>query len=257
MAGTPLLVTDLATAELAKAAANAFLATKISFINAMAEVCEAAGADITALAEVLGQDPRIGAAGLRPGLGFGGGCLPKDLRALLARAEELGAGPSLSFLRDVDAINARCRSRAVAAARDLAGGSLAGRTVGVLGAAFKPGSDDIRDSPALAVAAAVCALGARVTLYDPAAADHAAAAYPQLVRPDSAEAAARDADVLLVLTEWEEFRDADPEILGKAVAPAQRRWTPGTHSTRTGGGPRAGPTVPSAGPDAAPAQSQW
>jgi UDPglucose 6-dehydrogenase len=217
VAGTPLLVTDLATAELAKAAANAFLATKISFINAMAEVCEAAGADITALAGILGQDPRIGAAGLRPGLGFGGGCLPKDLRALLARAEELGAGPSLSFLRDVDAINARCRSRAVAAARDLAGGSLAGRTAGVLGASFKAGSDDIRDSPALAVATAVSALGAQVTLYDPAAADHAAAAYPQLVTADSAEAAARDADVLLVLTEWEEFRDADPKVLGKAA----------------------------------------
>jgi UDPglucose 6-dehydrogenase len=216
-AGTPLLLTDLATAELAKAAANAFLATKISFINAMAEVCEAAGADVTVLADVLGRDTRIGAAGLRPGLGFGGGCLPKDIRALRHRGEELGAGPALSFLRDVDSINLRCRSRTIAAARELAGGSLQDQAVGVLGAAFKPGSDDIRESPALAVAVAVCGLGARVTVYDPAAAAKAVAAYPQLKQADSAEAAARDADMLLVLTEWDEFRDADPEILGKAV----------------------------------------
>jgi UDPglucose 6-dehydrogenase len=216
-AGTPLLLTDLATAELAKAAANAFLATKISFINAMAEVCEAAGADVTVLADVLGRDPRIGAAGLRPGLGFGGGCLPKDIRALRHRGEELGAGPALSFLRDVDSINLRCRSRTIAAARELAGGSLQDQAVGVLGAAFKPGSDDIRESPALAVAVAVCGLGARVTVYDPAAAAKAVAAYPQLKQAGSAEAAARDADVLLVLTEWDEFRDADPDILGKAV----------------------------------------
>jgi UDPglucose 6-dehydrogenase len=216
-AGTPLLLTDLATAELAKAAANAFLATKISFINAMAEVCEAAGADVTVLADVLGRDIRIGAAGLRPGLGFGGGCLPKDIRALRHRGEELGAGPALSFLRDVDSINLRCRSRTIAAARELAGGSLQDQAVGVLGAAFKPGSDDIRESPALAVAVAVCGLGARVTVYDPAAAAKAVAAYPQLKQAGSAEAAARDTDVLLVLTEWDEFRNADPEILGKAV----------------------------------------
>jgi UDPglucose 6-dehydrogenase len=216
-AGTPLLFTDLATAELAKAAANAFLATKISFINAMAEVCEAAGADVTLLADVLGRDTRIGATGLRPGLGFGGGCLPKDIRALRHRGEELGAGPALAFLRDVDSINLRCRSRTIAAARELAGGSLQDQAVGVLGAAFKPGSDDIRESPALAVAVAVCGLGARVTVYDPAAAAKAVAAYPQLKQADSAEAAARDADVLLVLTEWDEFRNADPEILGKAV----------------------------------------
>jgi UDPglucose 6-dehydrogenase len=216
-AGTPLLVTDLATAELAKASANAFLATKISFINAMAEVCEAAGADVTVLADILGRDPRIGASGLGPGLGFGGGCLPKDIRALLDRAEELGAGQALSFLRDVDSINLRCRSRAVAAAAELAGGSLRGQVIGVLGAAFKPGSDDIRESPALEVANAARGLGARVTVYDPAAAARAVEAYPELRRADSAEAAARDADVLLVLTEWDEFREADPAILGKAV----------------------------------------
>jgi nucleotide sugar dehydrogenase len=217
-AGTPLLVTDLATAEMVKAAANAFLATKISFINAMAEVCEAADADVLVLAEALGLDARIGALGLRPGLGFGGGCLPKDLRAFLARAEELGAGRAVSFLRDVDAINTRCRSRAVGLAEELAGGSLAGRTVGVLGAAFKPGSDDVRDSPALDVASALHGHGAQVTLYDPAAADKARRAHPELDYAESVEGAARDAVVLLVLTEWEEFRRADPEILGKAVA---------------------------------------
>jgi len=183
----------------------------------MAEVCEAAGADVTVLADVLGRDPRIGAAGLGPGLGFGGGCLPKDLRALRHRAQELGVGQALSFLRDVDSINLRCRARALEAAAELAGGSLEGQVVGVLGAAFKPGSDDIRESPALDVAATADALGARVTLYDPAAAGKAVEAYPRLRQADSAETAARDADLLLVLTEWDEFRDADPEILGKAV----------------------------------------
>jgi UDPglucose 6-dehydrogenase len=216
--GPPLFVTDFATAEMVKVAANAFLATKISFINAMAEVCEAAGADVLVLSEALGRDARIGAAGLRPGLGFGGGCLPKDIRAFLARAEDLGAGQALSFLRDVDEINLRCRSRAVRLAAELAGGSLAGRAVGVLGAAFKPGSDDVRDSPALDVASALHGLGARVTLYDPAATGKARRAHPELDYADSAEGAARDAEVLLVLTEWDEFRHADPEILGKAVA---------------------------------------
>jgi UDPglucose 6-dehydrogenase len=227
-AGTPLLVTDLATAELVKVAANAFLATKISFINAMAEVCQAADADVLVLAEALGHDARIGAAGMMPGLGFGGGCLPKDIRAFLARAEELGAGQALAFLREVDSINTRCQSRAVAAARELAGGSLAGQAVGVLGAAFKPGTDDIRDSPALAVAAAVSDLGAQVTLYDPAAMDKACAACPRLARAESAEAAARDADVLLVLTDWDEFSQADPDVLGKAVR--QRRVLDARHA---------------------------
>ena len=143
---------------------------------------------------------------------------PKDIRAFLARAEDLGAGQALSFLRDVDAINLRCRARAVRLAAELAGGSLAGRAVGVLGAAFKPGSDDVRDSPALDVAAALHGLGARVTLYDPAATGKARHAHPELGYADSAEGAARDAEVLLVLTEWEEFRHADPEILVKAVA---------------------------------------
>jgi UDPglucose 6-dehydrogenase len=217
-AGVPFLVTSYETAELVKIAANAFLATKISFINAMAEVCEAAHADVTELAEALAYDHRIGPASLRPGLGFGGGCLPKDIRAFMTRATELGAAESVSFLREVDAINGRRRSRMVGLARELAGGSLAGRNVGVLGLAFKPGSDDIRDSPALAVATAVHALGAHVTAYDPVAMDRARRAHPELGYAGSILGAAADADVLLLLTEWPEFGQADPEVIGKAVA---------------------------------------
>jgi len=217
-AGVPFLVTGYETAELVKIAANAFLATKISFINAMAEVCEAAHADVTELAEALAYDHRIGAASLRPGLGFGGGCLPKDIRAFMTRAAELGAAESVSFLREMDAINRRQRSRMVGLAQELAGGSLAGRRVGVLGLAFKPDSDDIRDSPALAVATAVHGLGARVTAYDPVALDRARRAHPELRYAGSILGAAADADVLLLLTEWPEFSQADPEVIGKAVA---------------------------------------
>jgi UDPglucose 6-dehydrogenase len=217
-AGVPLVVTDFATAELVKMAANAFLATKISFINAMAEVCEAAGADVVRLSEVLAYDHRIGGAGMRSGLGFGGGCLPKDIRAFMTRAAELGAGEAVSFLRQVDTVNTRRRSRMVEVARELAGGSLHGRNVGILGLAFKPDSDDIRDSPALEVAMALRHLGARVTAYDPAAMDKARRVHPELEYADSILAAAADADVLLVLTEWPEFTQADPQVIGKAVA---------------------------------------
>ena len=216
--GIPALVMDLETAELVKVAANAFLATKISFINAMAEVCEAAHADVTMLSEALGHDPRIGRASMRPGLGFGGGCLPKDIRAFMARAEELGVEPALSFLRQVDDINLRRRARMVDLAREQAGGSLQGRTIGVLGVAFKPDSDDIRDSPALDVAATIHGLGATVTVYDPAAMGHARRAHPELGYAGSAVEAVTGADVTLLLTEWQEFREADPEELGKAVA---------------------------------------
>ena len=222
VAGTPFLVTDLATAELVKVAANAFLATKISFINAMAEVCEAAHGDVQLVAEALGYDSRIGPAGLRPGLGFGGGCLPKDIRAFMARADELGVDQALSFLREVDAINMRRRARMVDLARELAGGmdgavGFDGVRVGVLGVAFKPDSDDIRDSPALDVARTVHDLGAVVTVYDPVAMAAAHRAHPELRYADSAVGAAQDADVMLLLTEWDEFRKADPEILGKVV----------------------------------------
>ena len=220
-AGVPLVVTDLATAELVKVAANAFLATKISFINAMAELCEAAQADVVHLAEALGHDPRIGHRGLRPGLGFGGGCLPKDIRAFRARAGQLGARQALRFLQDVDEINTRRRTRVVSLACDLLGGSVAGRTVGVLGAAFKPDSDDIRDSPALAVAATLRQLGAKVSVFDPAGMDRARRAHPELSYAGSVQGAARDADLVLLLTEWPEICDTDPEVLGKTVA---QRW---------------------------------
>ena len=220
-AGAPLFVSDLATAELAKVAANAFLATKISFINAVAEVCDVAGADVTVLAEVLGADPRIGAAFLRPGLGFGGGCLPKDVRAFLASAAELGADDALAFLREVDAINLGRRTGMVNLACEVLGGSVAGRSVCVLGAAFKPGSDDVRDSPALDVAQILHGMGAEVTVYDPAALHNAREACPQLHYAESAVAAATGADLVLLLTDWPEFTVIDPADLG-AVTRSRR-----------------------------------
>ncbi|WP_220500407.1 UDP-glucose dehydrogenase family protein [Thermomonospora cellulosilytica] len=216
--GCPFVVADYPTAELVKVSANAFLATKISFINAMAEVCEAAHADVTKLSEALSYDDRIGGKFLGPGLGFGGGCLPKDIRAFMARAGELGVDQALSFLREVDAINQRRRIRMVDLARELLGGSFIGRTVGVLGAAFKPNSDDVRDSPALDVAANIRSQGARVTVYDPQALENARRAHPNLDYGSSALDAARDAHVVLLLTEWAEFRDMDPDALGAVVA---------------------------------------
>jgi len=216
-AGTPVVVTDYATAELVKVAANAFLATKISFINAMAEVCEATGADVTLLSKALSYDDRIGGRFLHAGLGFGGGCLPKDIRAFMARAGELGVDQALSFLREVDAINLRRRARVVELAEEVLDGSFSGCRVAVLGAAFKPNSDDIRDSPALDVAAAVQRRGGSVRVYDPAAMDNARRDYPQLAYADSALDAGRDADLVLHLTEWREFRDMDPAVLGGVV----------------------------------------
>jgi UDPglucose 6-dehydrogenase len=217
-AGIPLFVTDLATAELAKVAANAFLATKISFINAVAEVCDAAGANVTVLADILGADARIGGAFLRPGLGFGGGCLPKDVRAFLARAAELGAGDALAFLREVDAINLGRRTGMVNLACEVAGGSISGKAVGVLGAAFKPGSDDVRDSPALDVAQILHGMGAEVTVYDPEALPNARKVCPELKYADSAVGAATGADVVLLLTDWPEFAQLDPEVLGAVTS---------------------------------------
>ena len=216
--GTPEIVTDFATAELVKVAANSFLATKISFINAMAEVCEVVGADVTQLADAIGHDKRIGRRFLNAGLGFGGGCLPKDIRAFIARTEELGVDQAVSFLRDVDAINQRRRARTVDLARELADGSLAGRTVAVLGAAFKPNSDDIRDSPALDVAAAVKREGADVRLYDPKAMHNARRREPDLVYADSLTEVVRGADLVMLLTEWQEFRDMDPGRIAALVA---------------------------------------
>jgi len=216
--GTPVVVTDFATAQLVKVAANAFLATKISFINAMAEVCEATGGDVTLLSKALSYDTRIGGRFLQAGLGFGGGCLPKDIRAFMARAGELGVDQALSFLKEVDAINQRRRVRMVDLARELAGGSFGGVRVAVLGAAFKPNSDDIRDSPALDVAQAIQRQGAAVTLYDPAAMENARVAVPELGYRRNTMEACKGADVVLHLTEWAEFREMDPEVLGGVVA---------------------------------------
>lgn len=210
--GIPFLVTNLATAELVKVAANAFLATKISFINAVAEICEAASADVTVLADALGHDTRIGRRFLNAGLGFGGGCLPKDIRAFMARAEELGVGDALAFLRAVDEVNLRRRRRVVAIAEEECG-SLAGARVGVLGSAFKPNTDDIRDSPALDVAERIRSAGAEVTVYDPKAMDNSRKAFPALNYAFSAFDACVDADAVLVLTEWDEFRALAPDDL--------------------------------------------
>jgi UDPglucose 6-dehydrogenase len=216
-AGIPVVVTDLATAQLVKVSANAFLATKISFINAMAEVCESVHADVKKLSEALSYDSRIGGRFLHAGLGFGGGCLPKDIRAFMARAGELGVDQALSFLQEVDAINQRRRARMVDLARECVDDSFHGRRVGVLGAAFKPNSDDIRDSPALDVASRIRKAGAQVTVYDPAALDNARRDYPELDYAESLIDAARGADVLLHLTEWREFRDMDPHLLDDVV----------------------------------------
>ena len=215
--GVPVVVTDLATAQLVKVAANAFLATKISFINAMAEVCEVTGADVKKLSESLSFDNRIGGRFLHAGLGFGGGCLPKDIRAFMARADELGVEQALSFLREVDAINERRRARMVDLTRESLDGTFAGRRIAVLGAAFKPNSDDIRDSPALDVATRLHQAGAIVCVYDPAALANARTRYPDLCYCDSAVDVATEADIVLHLTEWQEFREMDPEALGRVV----------------------------------------
>ena len=204
--GTPFIVTDYATAELVKVSANAFLATKISFINAMAEIAEVTGADVTQLADAIGHDARIGRRFLGAGIGFGGGCLPKDIRAFSARAEELGRGESVAFLRQVDEINLRRRDRAVQLVVDGLGGSVYEKKVTVLGAAFKPHSDDIRDSPALDVAVRLHGLGAIVTVTDPAAIENARRIHPQLTYVEDRDEAIRDADALVLVTEWDEYR---------------------------------------------------
>lgn len=208
---TPFIVTDRATAELVKVAANAFLATKISFINAMAEIAEVTGADVTQLADAIGHDARIGRRFLGAGIGFGGGCLPKDIRAFSARAEELGKGESVAFLREIDAINMRRRDRAVELVVNALGGSVFKKNVTVLGAAFKPHSDDIRDSPALDVAVRLRGLGAWVTITDPAAIENARRIHPQLNYVEDRDEALRGADAVIVVTEWDEYRrELDP-----------------------------------------------
>ncbi|MGA1835715.1 UDP-glucose/GDP-mannose dehydrogenase family protein [Herbiconiux sp. 11R-BC] len=207
---TPLVVTDYATAELVKVSANAFLATKISFINAMAEIAEVAGADVTQLADAIGYDARIGRRFLNAGVGFGGGCLPKDIRAFSARAEELGRGESVAFLKEVDAINLRRRQRVVDMVRESLGGEVYQKKVAVLGLAFKPDSDDVRDSPALDVAVNLHGLGADVVAMDPQAIENSKRLHPQLLFTESVEAALRHADAVVIVTEWKEFRELDP-----------------------------------------------
>lgn len=216
--GTPFLVTDIPTAELVKVAANSFLATKISFINAMAEIAEVSGADAVALAEAIGYDERIGNKFLRNGIGFGGGCLPKDIRAFMARAEELGVGSAVDFLDDVDQINLRRRSRVVdLLKREL--GTLAGKRVLVLGAAFKPNSDDLRDSPSIAVAKLILTEGANVVIHDPISLDHVRATQPEMIAEQDLIRAATGADALVLATEWNDYREGHiPADLAGVVA---------------------------------------
>ncbi|ARF55631.1 UDP-glucose dehydrogenase family protein [Streptomyces gilvosporeus] len=230
--GSPFVVTDFPTAELVKTAANAFLATKISYINAMAEICEAADGDVVKLAEALGHDERIGKKFLRAGIGFGGGCLPKDLRAFMARAGELGVDQALTFLREIDSINMRRRGHMVELAREAVGGSFLGKRVAVLGATFKPDSDDVRDSPALNVAGQIHLQGGQVTVYDPKGMENARRVFPTLGYADSPLAAVRGADVVLHLTEWSEFRELDPAELGDAVS--ERRILDGRNALDPG-----------------------
>lgn len=212
-ANTPWVKTDLTTAELVKVSANAFLATKISFINAMAEICEEIGGDVHTLADALGHDARIGRRFLSAGLGFGGGCLPKDIRAFSARAKELGLGQSVAFLDAVDDINLRCRDRVTSAARDLLGGTFTDRRVAVLGAAFKPNSDDVRDSPALHVARALIEAGADVRIHDPEATENARSILSAADYTTDVLKAVEGSDVVLHLTEWQDYRDLDPVAL--------------------------------------------
>lgn len=209
----PWIRADLATAELVKVAANSFLATKISFINAMAEICEAAGGDVTVLAKAIGYDPRIGSRFLQAGIGFGGGCLPKDIRAFMARSEELGAQQSLEFLREIDSINLRARKRMIDLVRADVSEDLKGKKIAVLGAAFKPDSDDVRDSPALDIAAQIHAAGADVWIHDPKAIEPARRRFPTLSYSMSVDECIQDSDAILHLTEWKMYRELDPHSL--------------------------------------------
>jgi UDPglucose 6-dehydrogenase len=248
--GTPYITTDAATAELVKVSANAFLATKISFINAISEVCDAAGADVLTLADALGHDSRIGRRFLSPGLGFGGGCLGKDIRAFQARADELGVGKALSFLDAVDEININGRRRTVELARNMLGGSVNGRRIAILGAAFKPQSDDVRDSPALDVASTLAREGAIVCVHDPEATGNARAIYPDLGYTTQLESVFEGAELTLLLTEWKEYRDIDPHMyVDRTQTPAlldarhavdPERWRDAGWTVRAIGRPRVG-----------------
>jgi len=214
---TPWIRADLATSELVKVAANSFLATKISFINAMAEICEAAGGDVTVLAKAIGYDPRIGSRFLQAGIGFGGGCLPKDIRAFMARAEELGAKSAVEFLHEIDAINLRARQRVIDVVRNDLSADLTQYKIAVLGATFKPDSDDVRDSPALDIAVQLHAAGANVLIHDPKGIEPARKRFPNLNFSETITECVKDADLILHLTEWKEYRALDPFIIGQLV----------------------------------------
>ena len=230
----PWIRADLPTAELVKVAANSFLATKISFINAMAEICEAASGDVTVLAKAIGYDPRIGNKFLQAGIGFGGGCLPKDIRAFMARADELGARQALEFLREIDSINLRARARMIELVRADLGEDLRGKRIAVLGAAFKPESDDVRDSPALDISAQLHGAGAEVIVHDPKAIENAKHRFPLLTFTPRIEECVKDSEIILHLTEWREYRDLDPSVIKSHVRSAniidgrnaldRRRW---------------------------------
>jgi UDPglucose 6-dehydrogenase len=217
----PWIRADLPTAELVKVAANSFLATKISFINAMAEICEAADGDVTVLAKAIGYDPRIGNKFLQAGIGFGGGCLPKDIRAFMARADELGARQALEFLREIDSINLRARTRMIELVRVDLGNDLTGRKIAILGAAFKPESDDVRDSPALDIAAQLYKAGAQILIHDPKAMKNASLRNPELNFGESIEETVAGADIILHLTEWRQYREIDPKKLISHVSQAK------------------------------------
>jgi UDPglucose 6-dehydrogenase len=216
--GTPWVRADLPTSELVKVAANSFLATKISFINAMAEICEAAGGDVTVLAKAIGYDPRIGNRFLQAGIGFGGGCLPKDIRAFMARAGELGADQALEFLREIDSINLRARKRVIELVQRDLSEDLKSKKIAVLGAAFKPDSDDVRDSPALDIAIQIQAAGANVVIHDPKAIEPARKRFPALNFVTTIDEALKDAEIVLHLTEWKIYREIDPEKAKSLVA---------------------------------------
>ncbi len=213
----PWVRADLPTAELVKVAANSFLATKISFINAMAEVCESSGGDITVLAKAIGYDPRIGSRFLQAGIGFGGGCLPKDIRAFMARAEELGAKQAVEFLQEIDAINLRARQRIIELVRKDLSNDLSGKKIAVLGAAFKPDSDDVRDSPALDISAQIQAAGAIVTVHDPKAITNAQKRFPGLNYAQEINETLKDAELVLHLTEWKIYREINPAQIKSLV----------------------------------------
>jgi UDPglucose 6-dehydrogenase len=217
---TPWVRADLPTAELVKVAANSFLATKISFINAMAEICEAAGGDVTVLAKAIGYDPRIGSRFLQAGIGFGGGCLPKDIRAFMARAEELGAKQAVEFLKEIDAINLRARQRIIELVRKDLSENLQGKKVAILGAAFKPDSDDVRDSPALDIAAQIQAAGAIVIVHDPKAIANAQKRFPALQFAGDINSTLKDAEIVLHLTEWKIYREINPAEVKSLVKSA-------------------------------------